>query len=336
MKHQISMQKEPPALGLTSKNDSMKEVMKMMRNSLTIGACVLALFSACHAQILDSNRIPKYVDPLVIPPAMPKTAQLQGQNGPIDYYEIAVRQFQQQILPAQDLFGNPLNSTTVWSYGSINHPGSFNYPAFTIEARYNTPVRVKWINDLKNPLTGEFLPHLLPVDQTLHWANPPGSIFGRDSRPVFTTTPGSYPGPVPIVTHLHGAETYADSDGYAEAWYLPDATNIPVDYARVGTEYENFRASAEARNGHSWTPGSAVFDYPNNQRPTTLWYHDHTLGMTRLNVYAGPAGFYLIRGGTDVGANVLPGPAPQEGDQPGTRYYEIPLAIQDRTFNEDG
>ena len=60
--------------------------------------------------------------------------------------------------------------------------------------------------------------------------------------------------------------------------------------------------------------------------------------MTRNNVYAGPAGFYLIRGGAD-GAPVtgtLPGPAPAAGDLPGAKYYEIPLAIQDRTFNDNG
>ena len=48
--------------------------------------------------------------------------------------------------------------------------------------------------------------------------------------------------------------------------------------------------------------------------------------MTRLNVYAGPAGFYLLRGGpADLPTGVLPGPAPELGDPPGTRYYEIPL-----------
>src|SRR5215207_4209074 len=50
--------------------------------------------------------------------------------------------------------------------------------------------------------------------------------------------------------------------------------------------------------GGDWQPGSATFVYANDQRATTLWYHDHTLGMTRVNVYAGPAGFYLIRGGS--------------------------------------
>jgi spore coat protein A len=80
-----------------------------------------------------------------------------------------------------------------------------------------------------------------------------------------------------------------------------------------------------------------VFEYPNDQRATTMWYHDHTLGMTRLNVYAGPAGFYLLRRGPgDLPDPLLPGPAPQLGDAEGTRYYEIPLAIQDRSFNDDG
>ena len=66
--------------------------------------------------------------------------------------------------------------------------------------------------------------------------------------------------------------------------------------------------------------------------------------MTRVNVYAGPAGFYIIRsddpddnptvaGGAPA---VLPGPAPQLGDAAGTRYYEIPIAIQDRSFDLGG
>jgi FtsP/CotA-like multicopper oxidase with cupredoxin domain len=68
-----------------------------------------------------------------------------------------------------------------------------------------------------------------------------------------------------------------------------------------------------------------------------MWYHDHTLGMTRLNVYAGPAGFYLLRRGPgDLPVGPLPGPAPGVGDDPLGRYYEIPLAIQDRSFNNDG
>lgn len=311
-------------------------------SGLLMGAFIISIAVTCigtaSAQKLEPTQIPKYVNPLVIPPVMPRTEKKVAKGGKnIDYYEIAVRQFQQQILPLKDIDGNPFNPTTVWSYGSVNHPGTFNYPAFTIEARHKEQVRVKWINDLKDPITGNYLPHLLAVDQTLHWANPPGGESGRDSRPMFEETPEPYTGPVPIVTHVHGAHTTDDSDGYPEAWYLPDAANIPVDFAREGTWYAPFKAKSEVRTGQAWEPGSSVFNYPNDQRATTLWYHDHTLGMTRLNVYAGPAGFYLLRGGKDDEVKgKLPAPAPKPKDRPGTRYYEIPIAIQDRSFNVDG
>jgi bilirubin oxidase len=276
---------------------------------------------------MDPTTIPKYVTPLVIPPAMPFTRDLAGGTR---YYEISVRQFEQQILPA----GKP--STTVWSYGSVTDPGTFNYPAFTIEASVDAPVRVKWINQLVDG-GGRFLPHLLPVDPTLHWANPPGGPSGRDSRPTFEVTPGTYTGPVPMVVHLHGGHSAEESDGYAEAWYLPQARDIPGGFARVGSFYQPFRAKFQRLHGQAWTPGSAVFQYENDQPAGTLWFHDHTLGMTRVNVYAGPAGFYLLRGGAfDTDPGVLPGPAPALGDPPGTAYHEIPLAIQDRSFNLDG
>jgi FtsP/CotA-like multicopper oxidase with cupredoxin domain len=278
---------------------------------------------------LDLTAVPKYVTPLVVPPAMPVTSTLSEGGRLVRFYEIAVRQFQQQVLPGG------LPATTVWSYGSVNHPGTFNYPAFTVEAAADAPVRVRWSNELVDA-SGDFLPHLLPVDPTLHWANPPGGPQGRDSRPTFSSTPGRYTGPVPLVTHLHGGHSTEESDGFAEAWYLPQARNLG-GHARVGTQYQPFRTEFQALHHMAWTPGNAVFQYDNAQAAATLWYHDHTLGMTRLNVYAGPAGFYLVRGGPfDTPAGVLPGPAPALGDPPGTKYYEIPLAIQDRSFNADG
>jgi bilirubin oxidase len=248
-----------------------------------------------------------------------------GKN--IDYYEIGVRQFAQQILPT----GMP--ATTVWSYGSTTSPGTFNYPAFTIEAKWEQPVRVKWINGLVDA-QGGYLSHLLPVDQTLHWANPPGGPGGTDTH---TMDPSPYLGPVPIVTHVHGAHTTDESDGYAEAWYLPVANDIPSGFATQGAWYETFKQQFLAEKGVAWAPGSATFQYPNDQAAATLWYHDHSLGMTRLNVYAGPAGFYLLRGGPADGViGTLPGPAPAQGDPPGLRYYEIPIAIQDRSFEANG
>jgi len=97
---------------------------------------------------------------------------------------------------------------------------------------------------------------------------------------------------VRTVTHLHGASTPSFSDGLPENWI---------------------------------TPGQSVrYIYPNSQQSATLWYHDHALGITRLNVYAGLSGFYLIR---DAQERALHLPS---GD------YEIPLVVQDRTVNKQG
>lgn len=297
---------------------------------------------------LTTGDVPKFQTPLLIPPVMPRAGTLTARGGRnVDYYEISMRQFAQQILPAG------LPATTVWGYGAVASASKrglllHNAPSLTIEARWNRPVRVKWINELVDA-NGNHLPHLLPVDPTLHWANPPGGLDHRDTRPHFDSTPDPYDGPVPIVTHVHGAVGVGDeSDGYAEAWYLPVAGDIPGDYATEGTWYDFFAGKAAAGFGAEWGPGFATFQYPNEQRASTIWYHDHTLGMTRLNVYAGPAGFFLIRGGphgddavTDdrSGATaVLPGPAPRENDRfpPNKTYYEIPIAVQDRSFDDDG
>jgi FtsP/CotA-like multicopper oxidase with cupredoxin domain len=297
---------------------------------------------------LDPLTVPKYQTPMLIPPVMPRADVITMPRGQhVDYYEISVRQFSQQILPAG------LPATTVWGYGAVaarrgNALLLHNAPSLTIEAQVNRPVRVKWINELVDG-NGNFLPHLLPVDPTLHWANPPGGDTGRDTRPTFTSTPGPYTGPVPIVTHAHGAVGVGDeSDGYAEAWYLPAANNIPANFATEGTWYDFFAGKAAANFGATWGPGFATFQYPNADRASTNWYHDHALGMTRLNVYAGPAGFYIIRGGPAGDAAVrdsrtgrpaaLPGPAPRENDNfpPNKRYREIAIAIQDRSFNTDG
>lgn len=274
---------------------------------------------------LAPDDVAKFVLPLVKPPAMPLS---RGSNKNKDKYRIGVRQFQQRIL------SEPHPQTTVWSYGSFDFPGTvaqggtFNYPAFTIEASADKRTQVLWRNELVDT-NNNFLPHLLPIDQTLHWANPPGGNAGRDSR---STNPSQepYTGPVPIITHVHGAHTSEDSDGYPEAWYLPDANNIPPGYARTGTFFDYY----STKYGHNWSPGTVSFMYPNDQPAATLWYHDHTLGMTRNNVYAGPAGFWLIRGGPfDMDLGYI---APGVGDDPLGEYTEVPIAIQDRSFNADG
>ena len=112
----------------------------------TAGGTLLTLFgfdrlagvSKAVAQIpggsLDPSTIVKYQTPLLIPPVMPRAGMIVLRGGRnADYYEISMRQFQQQILPAG------LPKTTVWGYGSKNAqngPALFNAPSLTIEAKY--------------------------------------------------------------------------------------------------------------------------------------------------------------------------------------------------------
>jgi FtsP/CotA-like multicopper oxidase with cupredoxin domain len=347
--------------------------VKLARCIPVIAVVVLTLLVGSLAQsaplpggTLDPTTIPKYVTPLVIPPVMPKSVTSLA---PAADYDIAVRQFKQQILPGGiwgSSFPNPLGgpavgpfpATTVWSYGRAADPlpdssaigggvgiapamnSTFNYPAFTVENTSALATKVRWINDLKDPVSGNFLPHLFNVDQTLHWANPPTANctmapFNRTDCETAVAAP--YTGPVPFVTHVHGAHVQPHSDGYPEAWWLPAANNIPAGYSLRGSHFGQ-------ANTANTVPGSAFFSYENSQPATTLWYHDHALGMTRLNVYAGPAGFWLIRGGAnDTAAGILPGPAPSVGGgDPNfnaavrATIREVPIAIQDRSFNTDG
>ncbi|HEX6669721.1 MAG TPA: multicopper oxidase domain-containing protein, partial [Gemmatimonadales bacterium] len=288
---------------------------------------------------LNPLTIPKYVTPLVVPPAMPNAVDPLTGLPVANTYDVALRQFFQQVLPA----GFP--ATKVWGYGATDVPASFHYPAFTINATQGTQTTVTWRNELVvdpvackaarvlDPATLDpscnFLPHMFPIDQTLHWANPAmdcrvGEI-GPDCR---GNSPLQYTGPVPIVTHLHGGHIDPMVDGYPEAWFLPDANNI-AGYAAVGSNYPT---------NMGWAPGTAVYTYRNDQRGTTLWYHDHALGITRSNVQAGTAGFYFLRDAYEMdlinGTNVTGFNASLSRIPSGAQ--EIPLAIQDRSFNADG
>jgi spore coat protein A len=111
-------------------------------------------------------------------------------------------------------------------------------------------------------------------------------------------------GGIPVVTHLHGGHTESASDGLPEAWFT-----------------QGFKES-----GPFFVKKEYYYD--NDQEAATLWYHDHALGITRLNVYAGLAGFYLLRDDNETNlanTGVLPGGP-----------YEIEIVIQDRMFTDDG
>jgi spore coat protein A, manganese oxidase len=105
--------------------------------------------------------------------------------------------------------------------------------------------------------------------------------------------------PVRAVVHVHGAQALPEHDGYPDAWTTPDG--------KTGSFFKT-------NTNH----------FPNSQPATTLWYHDHSIGITRLNIYAGLAGFYIIRDEEEDALNLPCG------------AYEIPLMLQDRLFLPDG
>ena len=145
------------------------------------GTSETVALAAVPGGTLDPATVPKYVTPMLIPPVMPRAGTITQPGGkPVDYYEISMRQFTQQILPA----GLPADNGVGLRRGNAAQSNRglliHHAPSLTIEAQCNRPVRVKWINDLVDA-NGNYLPHLLPVDPTLHWANPPGGTDGRDT-----------------------------------------------------------------------------------------------------------------------------------------------------------
>jgi spore coat protein A, manganese oxidase len=291
-----------------------------------IGAPRLLRSRPAEAATITPGSIPKYVTPLFILPAMPPSRVLSDRLE----YQVAQRRISTQVLPS----GFP--KTLLNGYGTPSNSATFHSPSFTIENKVDKQTRVTWINQLVDS-NGNFLPHLLTVDPTIHWANPPGGIKGRDSTPSFDSTPPPYTGPQPMIVHLHGAHDFEESDGLPETWFLPVAKNIPSGFATTGTDYGPFKQEALERWGVNWAPGTLTSVYPNDQRAGTLWFHDHVLGMTRVDVHTGLNGFYVLSGGdADLPPGLLPGPRPMPGDAPGTRYYDICLSLTDHTFNTDG
>ena len=131
---------------------------------------------------------------------------------------------------------------------------------------------------------------------TVKWMN---NLPSRHLLPIDRTIMGDLPDTRTVV-HLHGARILSSSDGYPDAWF----TN---GFGQTGPFFDR-----------------KIYSYPNDQQATTLWYHDHADGITRLNVFTGLEGFYLIRDEREDDLGLPSG------------RFEIPLLIQDRMFNRDG
>lgn len=276
---------------------------------ITVLACNADANSQVRQKPLLGKNIQKYVDP------MPSFvgARVPG-NGPLT---VSMEEFQQMVLPKSYYSGRPWRAGTfVWGY-KVNALAP-TYPAFTIEAvRGAGPTSVTYVNNLQTAAGAPpFLQKYISVDQSIHWADPlnlglnPGGVLCTPGivNPLLSPWCQPYVGPVPAVPHLHGGEVHSTSDGGPDAWFTPGTT---------------FR-------GPAWADGvTNSYVYPNTQEAATLWYHDHALGATRTNVYAGLAGFYFLRDARDTGlaGNAINLPF-------GAQEREI--VIQDRSFDING
>ncbi|GGA53697.1 spore coat protein A [Edaphobacter acidisoli] len=204
---------------------------------------------------LDPNKLTPYVDALPIPPIV-KNSEMRPDpddaHKMLSLYRVTIEEIQQKV-------HRDLPPTRMWGFDGSS-------PGPTFETRSGQGLIVEWVNKLP-------LKHFLPVDHTLHGAEP--------DKPE-----------VRCVIHLHGGRTPPGSDGYPEDWVVPGK--------------------------------SLTYHYPNRQDAAMLFYHDHTMGINRLNVYAGLQGMFLVRDEMEDKLNLPKG------------KYEVPLLLCDRFLRSDG
>jgi spore coat protein A, manganese oxidase len=219
------------------------------------GALMMKPGGEPEAALLDPNRLPKFVDPLPVPPRAKISGTRPNPRDPgkrIGYYRLRMQ-------PVESKTHRDLPPARLWGF-ERSSPGPI------IEVRRGEPLLVEWQNNLPRE-------HFLPIDHSLHDAGP--------DVPAVRT-----------VIHLHGGRVPPESDGYPEHWFQPG--------------------------------GASTVFYPNDQEAAMLWYHDHAMSITRLNIFAGLFGLYIIRDDIEE-ALALP-----RGE------YELPLILCDRSFRKDG
>jgi FtsP/CotA-like multicopper oxidase with cupredoxin domain len=254
--------------------------------------------AAAGREPLDAGTIPQFVTTL------PELEVIEAGRGPI---ELRMREFRTQVLPAE------MPRTWVWGYLRPGQEGRSSYLGPVIVAERGTPTEVRWVNDLGRTRSTHLRAWVAATDQTVHWADPLHGEANTCAEAVEVGTPATgmcarhYHGPIPATAHLHGGEVPPVIDGGPDSWYTSDGRF-------TGHGYYSRHGSAHADH--------AVYRYPNVQEAAPIWFHDHTLGLTRLNVYAGLAGAYLITDPANPPPTNLPPPTP--------------LAIQDRMFDTDG
>lgn len=261
-----------------------------------------------------------------IPVAVPDIVTYPGS----DYYEIELREYTEQM-------HSDLPATTLRAYRQVNQgtdrTGGCTDPALSLDnpctlannttaiepqprqfgpliiAQKDRPVRVKFINNLPAGSGGDLF---VPVDQTIMGAGP----FEIDYDPVTKLptplTSGLFPQNRAEI-HLHGGRSPWISDGTPHQWITPagESTSYPQGVSKVNVP-----------DMPDPGPGAQTYYYTNQQSSRLMFYHDHSWGTTRLNVYVGGAAGYIVRDTVEQEL-ITAGTIPAD---------EIPLIIQDKTF----
>lgn len=276
-----------------------------MGSAAVLGRGVLgapAYASTAHGTMSADTSVPqtpvlrKYVDPLPLPmTAVPDPSVYPG----ADYYDFTMR-------PGTWRFHRDLGLAAVWGYWAVDpHDLSrsigMGYLGPTINATVDHPTILKSRNELPTTHLFQYVIDMIRSGNNQVTPMPP--------PPYQTELP--FPSNVNVwnVVHKHGGYTAPQSDGMPKQAFSPD-----------GVHAESYSTLDPSRV----KPNEAIFGYTNHENPSMLWYHDHGMGMTSLNVYAGLAGLYIVRDRADERFRLPQG------------EFEVPLILQDRTFHPDG
>jgi FtsP/CotA-like multicopper oxidase with cupredoxin domain len=316
-------------------------------SALLIVPVVSAQLPLPAAQVpLAGNKIPQFVDPLPV----------LGKGIPVvtgTDVKLSVCEFQANVLSTGTFAPRIAPTTWVWGYREGGCPAATNplvtdsYIGPVIVATRGTPTTVTYKNELGNTLNTKVLAYRSGTDQTLMWADPLGTTPTNVTNDYPTTgfvegnfcaeyvkmhpglpPPGfcglNYDGPIAVAPHLHGGEIPAMLDGGPDAWWTADGKKGHGFYTKTTLDPKK---------------DEAIYTYPNGQEAAPIWFHDHTLGATRLNVYAGIAGAYMI---VDPSAPLPTGMTPLGLDNgtnaldPSMKELLIPIVLQDRMFDVTG
>ena len=335
----------------------------MARKTFLVLTVALAVIAVGAIQAAQSPQMP--LAPAAIPQFVNQLPLLSAAGGPIQTVfgngnvTIHMCEFKARMLPPT--FVPPAGSTYAgytWVWGYLPDPtgtstcadlvdlydvpdGSGILETYTGPVILNerataaspSPTSLTWVNDLPNTAATNVLAWKYSTDQTLHWADPLNSEPDNNMCnhmamfPAWDTVNSkpdpcaeNYAGPIPAVIHLHGGEVPPELDGGPDAW-------VTSDGLKTGHSYYTFPGAPA--NG-------ATYNYANTQEASPIWFHDHALGITRLNVYAGLAGGYLI---SDLAMTLPTGLSAyglSRGGVVGASELTVPLVIQDRMFDTNG